>query len=55
MVDQVQNHWTSNPQLDDNRVDVVLPDLFGLFLSDPPRVNPYYDLVKTESEEWFVE
>ena len=51
---QMQNHQTSNPQVDDNTVDVVVPDRFRLFLSEQPRVNPHYDLVKKESEAWFV-
>jgi hypothetical protein len=55
MVDPVQKHQISNPQLDDNTVDVVLPDLFRLFLSEPPRVNPHYEMIKKESEAWFVE
>lgn len=45
---------TENP-LDDSKVDVVLPDMFRLFLSEPPRVNPHYDQVKSESEAWFSE
>lgn len=45
---------TENP-IDDTKVDVVLPDMFRLFLSEPPRVNPHYYLVKSESEDWFSE
>lgn len=55
MSDQVQDYWTSNLQLDGSTVDVVLPDLFRLFLSNPPRANSHYELVKKESEAWFVE
>ncbi|PCH01467.1 Terpenoid synthase [Penicillium occitanis (nom. inval.)] len=51
---QMQSHQTSNPQVVDSTVDVVLPELFRLFLSEQPRVNPHYDLVKKESEAWFV-
>jgi hypothetical protein len=33
---QMRNHQTSNPQIDDSTVDVVLPDLFMLILSGQP-------------------
>lgn len=55
MSDQTQDYLTSDPQLDDSTVEVVLPDLFRLFLSISPRVNPHYELVKQESEAWIVE
>lgn len=34
------------------RVNVYLPDMFILFLSEPPRVNPHYETVRRESETW---
>jgi hypothetical protein len=34
------------------RVDVYLPDMFVLFLSERPRVNPHYETVRRESEAW---
>ena len=55
MSDQAQDCLTSDPQLHDSTVDAVLPDLFRLFLSNPPRVSPHYELVKQESEAWIVE
>ena len=34
---------------------VRLPDLFILFLSEPPIVNPHYAAVRKESEAWVAE
>lgn len=31
---------------------VKLPDLFQSFLKDPPPVNPHYETVRIESEQW---
>ena len=31
---------------------VVLPDLFVSFVSQKPKINPYYELVKQESLAW---
>ena len=31
---------------------VVIPDLFVSFISQRPKLNPYYKVVKKESEEW---
>ena len=31
---------------------VVIPDLFVSFISQRPRPNPYYEVVKKESEAW---
>lgn len=39
----------------DGKVSVTIPDMFVLFLSGPPRVNPNYARVKAESEAWFAE
>lgn len=33
-------------------IEVVLPDMFILFLSQPPCVNAYYEYVRRESEAW---
>lgn len=38
----------------DTPIPVRLPDLFVLFLSGAPAVNPNYEIVRKESEEWFV-
>lgn len=34
---------------------VTLPDLFILFLSESPAVNPHYASVKGKSEDWITE
>lgn len=39
----------------DGYVSVRLPDLFALFLSGDPVVNPYYEVVRAESEAWMAE
>ena len=31
---------------------VVIPDLFVSFMAQTPKPNPYYDVVKKESETW---
>lgn len=31
---------------------VKIPDLFVSFVSQRPRLNPYYEVMKNESEEW---
>lgn len=36
-------------------VTILLPDMFSSFLSIPPTVNPFYEEVKSESENWFSE
>lgn len=33
-------------------INVIIPDMFQTFLKLPPKVNPYYKEVKSESEEW---
>jgi hypothetical protein len=52
-VTRQQTITATDRTLDERKIDVVLPDMFRLFLSEPPRVNPKYDLVKSESEAWF--
>jgi len=37
------------------RIQVILPDMFMSFLSQPPRLNSNYQKVKIESEAWMVE
>ena len=39
---------------EDVRIPVRLPDMFVLFLSEAPAVNPHYATTRKESEEWFV-
>lgn len=56
-IDHVQS-WqalNSKSQDDAKKVTVTIPDMFVLFLSEPPRVNPNYARVKAESEDWFAE
>lgn len=31
---------------------VVIPDLFVSFISQRPKPNPYYEVIKKESEAW---
>lgn len=31
---------------------VLLPDMFQSFLKYKPRINPYYEAVKADSEDW---
>lgn len=31
---------------------VLLPDMFQSFLKYKPRINPYYETVKADSEDW---
>ena len=33
-------------------IPVTLPDLFVSFLAKKPKVNSYYDKIRTESEVW---
>lgn len=39
----------------DGVVQVVLPDMFLYFLAQSPRVNPDYEVMKQESEDWLLE
>ena len=36
-------------------VQVVLPEMFLLFLAQTPRVNPHYENIRQESEAWLLE
>lgn len=36
-------------------ITVLLPDMFKAFLKQEPLVNPHYERVKLESEEWLSE
>jgi hypothetical protein len=38
----------------DTHIPVQLPQLFVLFLSENPVVNPHYEEVRKESEEWLA-
>jgi hypothetical protein len=38
----------------DTLIPVHLPQLFVLFLSQNPVVNPHYEEVRKESEEWLA-
>jgi hypothetical protein len=38
----------------DTHIPVHLPQLFVLFLSQNPVVNPHYEEVRKESEEWLA-
>lgn len=54
--DIIEQPWpVLDPQCDEDKVTVILPDMFALFLSETPRVNPNYARVKAESELWFSE
>ena len=35
-------------------VQVTLPEMFLLFLAQSPRVNPHYEAIRRESEEWLL-
>lgn len=39
----------------DGKVQVVMPDIFQSFLKHPPRLNPNYETVRLESEQWTKE
>ena len=39
----------------DTVVQVVLPEMFLLFLAQTPRVNPHYEIIRQESEAWLSE
>jgi hypothetical protein len=32
---------------------VLMPDLFVSWAAEPPRINPHYQKVKNEAEQWF--
>ncbi|QKX53231.1 uncharacterized protein TRUGW13939_00307 [Talaromyces rugulosus] len=53
--DYHQNRPAIAPQPSGNKVNIRLPDMFVLFLAEPPRVNSHYDRIKAESEAWFAE
>jgi hypothetical protein len=38
-----------------NWVIVTIPDLFQSFLAEPPRLNPNYQKVKVEAEQWICQ
>jgi hypothetical protein len=38
----------------DGVVQVVLPEMFLLFLAQTPRVNPHYEDIRRESEAWLL-
>lgn len=44
-----------HPRGNDTPILVHLPDLFILFLSEDPVVNPHYANVKGKSEDWIAE
>lgn len=39
----------------ENAAMATLPDLFVLFIAPEPKVNPHYEEVKRESEDWLRE
>lgn len=41
--------------LPSGETSIVLPDLFVSFLSKLPRINPYYEVTKVDSERWIAE
>jgi hypothetical protein len=41
--------------MEDERVTVVLPDMFRCFVVQDPRVNTEYPTAKVKSEEWLTE
>ena len=43
---------TNQPPLESEMKKVVIPDLFISFVSQRPRVNPHYEVMKKESEAW---
>jgi len=49
-----QSRRAVDSQDDEVKVNVTIPDMFALFLSGSPRVNPNYARVKAESEVWFA-
>jgi hypothetical protein len=38
--------------MEPKQITVLLPDMFQTFLKQKPLVNPHYEDVKMESEEW---
>ena len=36
-------------------VQIMLPDLFTDLLAETPRINPHYERVRDESEQWIIE
>lgn len=45
-----ERHTASAPPCHSDKV--FIPDMFVSFVSQKPRSNPYYDIVKLKSEEW---
>jgi hypothetical protein len=46
--------WTEkrNGHMDQEKVVVLLPDLFVSIMSPEPRINPHYAVVRQEADEW---
>lgn len=44
----------ANPEALNEKVPVKLPNLFRSFASTQPPLNPHYEDVKLESEQWLV-
>ena len=36
-------------------VQIMLPDLFTDLLAETPRINPHYERIRGESEQWIIE
>ena len=43
---------TDQPPRQSELKSVIIPDLFVLFVSQRPKPNPYYEVIKKESEAW---
>lgn len=43
---------TDQPPREREVKTVVIPDLFVSFISQRPKPNPYYEVIKKESEAW---
>ena len=43
---------TDQPPQQSELKRVVIPDLFVSFISQGPKPNPYYEVIKKESEAW---
>ena len=45
----------SNITVPPGKMAIKIPDMFKSFMSATPRINPFYDEVKVEGEQWIAE
>lgn len=47
-----KDNFLNSVSVSEKRTTIKLPDIFHSFLKESPRLNPYYESIRVESENW---